>query len=47
MLSGPPITHLLQQQAPGPTPEQKQEAEIKWAEKDAKESIKGATPAPQ
>jgi len=34
-------------QAPGLTPQQKQEAKIKWAEKDAAESIKGATPAPQ
>jgi hypothetical protein len=34
-------------QTPGLTSEQKQEAEIKWAEKNAAESIKGAKPAPQ
>ena len=34
-------------QAPGLTPEQKEEAEINWAEKHAGESIKGAKPAPQ
>jgi hypothetical protein len=34
-------------QSPGLTPEQKEEAEIKWAEENAAESIKGATPAPQ
>ena len=34
-------------QAPGLTAKQKEEAEIKWAEKNAAESIKGATPAPQ
>jgi hypothetical protein len=34
-------------QAPGLTPEQREAAEIKWAEKNAKESIKGAKPAPQ
>jgi hypothetical protein len=34
-------------QAPGLTPEQRQAAAIRWAEKNAKETIKGATPAPQ
>jgi hypothetical protein len=34
-------------QAPRLTAKQKEEAEIKWAEKNAAESIKGATPAPQ
>jgi hypothetical protein len=34
-------------QAPGLTPEQREAAEIRWSEKDAAESIKGAKPAPQ
>jgi len=34
-------------QAPGLTPVQREAAEMLWAEKNAKESIKGATPAPQ
>ena len=34
-------------QAPGLTPEQRQAATIRWAEKSATETIKGATPAPQ
>jgi hypothetical protein len=34
-------------QAPGLTPAQREVAEIRWAEKNAKESIKGAKPAPQ
>jgi hypothetical protein len=34
-------------QAPGLTPEQRQAAAIRWAEKNANETIKGATPAPQ
>jgi hypothetical protein len=34
-------------QAPGLTPAQREAAEIRWAEKSAKEDIKGATPAPQ
>jgi hypothetical protein len=34
-------------QAPGLTPAQREAAEIRWAEKSAEESIKGAKPAPQ
>lgn len=34
-------------QAPGLTPEQRQAAAIRWAEKNAAETVKGATPAPQ
>jgi hypothetical protein len=34
-------------QAPGLTPSQREVAEIRWAEKNAKESIRGAKPAPQ
>jgi len=34
-------------QAPGLTREQREAAELRWLEKDARESIKGATPAPQ
>jgi hypothetical protein len=34
-------------QAPGLTPAQREVAEIQWAEKNAKESIRGAKPAPQ
>jgi hypothetical protein len=34
-------------QAPGLTPEQREAAEIRWAEKNATESIKGVKPAPQ
>ena len=34
-------------QAPGLTPEQREAAEIRWSEKHAAESIKGAKPAPQ
>jgi hypothetical protein len=34
-------------QAPGLTPAQREAAEIRWAEKNAKESIIGAKPAPQ
>lgn len=34
-------------QAPGLTPEQRETAEIRWSEKRAAESIKGAKPAPQ
>ena len=34
-------------QTPGLTREQREAAELRWLEKDARESIKGATPAPQ
>ena len=34
-------------QAPGLTPEQREAAEMRWWKKNAAESIKGATPAPQ
>jgi hypothetical protein len=34
-------------QAPGLTPEQKEQKTIQWAEKNAKESIIGGKPAPQ
>jgi len=33
--------------APGLTPEQREAAAIRWAEKNAEQSIKGAKPAPQ
>jgi hypothetical protein len=34
-------------QAPGLTPQQREAAEMRWLEKNAEESVKGAKPAPQ